>query len=83
MAWLEFWRTDLVPAGPKEISPEQEAALVEEILHGIPNISPATVQRIWQKHHFQPQWIHLLREHRERILNYSRAQKLDSTADSP
>ena len=54
---------------PKEITPEQEAALVERTLHSTPKnathwsvrlmardqgISPATVQRIWQKHHLQP-----------------------------
>ena len=54
---------------PKEISPEQEAALVETTLHTAPKdathwsvrsmaktqgVSPATVQRIWQKHHLQP-----------------------------
>jgi len=54
---------------PKEITPEQEAALVERTLHSTPKnathwsvrmmardqgISPATVQRIWQRHHLQP-----------------------------
>ncbi len=54
---------------PKTITPEQEAALVEKTLHSTPNnathwsvrlmasdqgVSPASVQRIWQKHHLQP-----------------------------
>ena len=54
---------------PKKITPEQEAALIENTLHSIPRqathwsvramgretgISHATVQRIWQKHHLQP-----------------------------
>lgn len=54
---------------PKEITPEQEAALIEKTLHSTPanathwsvrlmareqGISPATVQRIWSKHHLQP-----------------------------
>ena len=54
---------------PKEITPEQEAKLVERTLHTTPKnathwsvrlmardqgVSPATVQRIWQKHHLQP-----------------------------
>ena len=54
---------------PKGITPEQEAALVERTLHSTPKnathwsvrsmardqgISPATVQRIWRKHHLQP-----------------------------
>jgi transposase len=54
---------------PKEITPEQEAELVEKTLHTVPKnathwsvrlmareqgVSPATVQRIWQKHHLQP-----------------------------
>jgi transposase len=54
---------------PREISPEQEAALVEATLHSTPKdathwsvrsmaktqgVSPATVQRIWKKHHLQP-----------------------------
>jgi hypothetical protein len=51
---------------PKEISAEQEAAIVETTLHSTPKdathwsvrsmakrqgVSPATVQRIWKKHH--------------------------------
>jgi transposase len=54
---------------PKEISAEREAALVETTLHRTPTdathwsvrsmakiqgVSPATVQRIWKKHHLQP-----------------------------
>jgi len=54
---------------PKEITPEQEAALVERTLHSTPSnathwsvrlmareqgLSPASVQRIWSKHHLQP-----------------------------
>lgn len=54
---------------PKEISAEQEAALVEATLHSTPKdathwsvrsmaktqgVSSATVQRIWKKHHLQP-----------------------------
>jgi transposase len=54
---------------PREITPAQEATLVEKTLHSTPKnathwsvrsmardqgISPATVQRIWQKHHLQP-----------------------------
>lgn len=54
---------------PKEIAPEQEAALIEMTLRTTPNnathwsvrlmareqgVSPATVQRIWKKHHLQP-----------------------------
>jgi len=54
---------------PKEISAEQEAALIETTLHSTPKdathwsvrsmaktqgVSPATVQRIWKKHHLQP-----------------------------
>ena len=54
---------------PKEITPEQEAALIEKTLHSTPcnathwsvrlmareqGVSPATVQRIWSKHHLQP-----------------------------
>lgn len=54
---------------PKEITPEQEAALVDKTLHSKPRpathwsvrsmareqgLSPATVQRIWSKHHLQP-----------------------------
>jgi transposase len=54
---------------PKEITAEQEAALIDRTLHSIPNnathwsvrmmalevgLSPATVQRIWSKHHLQP-----------------------------
>ena len=54
---------------PKEITPEQEAALIEKTLHSTPKdathwsvrsmaseqgLSPATVQRIWSKHHLQP-----------------------------
>jgi len=54
---------------PKEITAEQEAAVVEKTLHSTPanathwsvrlmaraqGISPATIQRIWSKHHLQP-----------------------------
>ncbi len=54
---------------PREISAEQEAALVEATLHSTPKdathwsvrsmaktrgVSPASVQRIWKKHHLQP-----------------------------
>lgn len=54
---------------PKEISAEQEAALIDKTLHSTPKnathwsvrmmareagLSPATVQRIWSKHHLQP-----------------------------
>lgn len=54
---------------PKQITPEQEAALIETTLHSTPKnathwsvrsmareqaVSPATVQRIWNKHHLQP-----------------------------
>jgi transposase len=54
---------------PKEITAEQEAALVDKTLHTTPKnathwsvrmmaretgLSPATVQRIWSKHHLQP-----------------------------
>lgn len=54
---------------PKKITPEQEALVVEKTLRTTPNnathwsvrlmaraqgISPATVQRIWSKHHLQP-----------------------------
>jgi transposase len=54
---------------PKEISAQQEAALIETTLHRTPKdathwsvrsmaktqgVSAATVQRIWKKHHLQP-----------------------------
>ena len=54
---------------PKEITAEREALVVEKTLHSTPDsathwsvrlmaraqgISPATVQRIWSKHHLQP-----------------------------
>ncbi len=54
---------------PKEITLEQEAALIDMTLHSSPKsathwsvrlmareqgVSPATVQRIWKKHHLQP-----------------------------
>jgi transposase len=54
---------------PREISAEQEAAIVEATLHRTPKdatpwsvrsmaktegVSPASVQRIWKKHHLQP-----------------------------
>jgi transposase len=54
---------------PKQITPEQEAALIDMTLHATPKnathwsvrlmarehgVSPATVQRIWKKHHLQP-----------------------------
>lgn len=54
---------------PKEVSAEQEAALIDRTLHSTPKdathwsvrmmareagLSPATVQRIWSKHHLQP-----------------------------
>jgi transposase len=54
---------------PKEITAEEEAAVVEKTLHSTPvnathwsvrlmaraqGISPATIQRIWSKHHLQP-----------------------------
>jgi transposase len=54
---------------PKQITPQQEAALIQTTLHSTPNnathwsvrsmareqaVSPATVQRIWNKHHLQP-----------------------------
>jgi len=54
---------------PKEITAEQEAALIDRTLHSTPKnathwsvrlmaheegLSPATVQRIWSKHHLQP-----------------------------
>jgi transposase len=54
---------------PREISAEQEAALVETTLHRTPQdathwsvrsmaktqgVSAASVQRIWKKHHLQP-----------------------------
>lgn len=54
---------------PKEITPEQEAAVVERTLHTTPKnathwsvrmmareegLSPATIQRIWKQHHLQP-----------------------------
>ncbi len=54
---------------PKEIAPDQEAALIDKTLHCRPKdathwsvrsmareqgLSPATVQRIWSKHHLQP-----------------------------
>jgi transposase len=54
---------------PKEITPEQEAVLIDMTLHSTPKngthwsvrlmareqgVSPATVQRIWKKHHLQP-----------------------------
>ena len=54
---------------PKKISPEQESAIVEATLRTTPKdathwsvrsmakqqgVSPATVQRIWKKHHLQP-----------------------------
>ena len=54
---------------PKKITAEQEAALVDKTLHSTPRnathwsvrsmaheqeLSPATVQRIWSKHHLQP-----------------------------
>jgi transposase len=54
---------------PREISAEQEAAIVEATLHSTPKdathwsvrslaktqgVSPASVQRIWKKHHLQP-----------------------------
>ena len=54
---------------PKVITPEQEATVVEKTLQSKPNnatnwsvrtmaeaagVSPATVQRIWKKHHLQP-----------------------------
>jgi transposase len=54
---------------PKEISAEQEAALIDKTMYSKPKnathwsvrtmardegLSPATVQRIWSKHHLQP-----------------------------
>ena len=54
---------------PKEVTPEQEGALIDKTLHSKPSntthwsvrsmareqgLSPATVQRIWSKHHLQP-----------------------------
>lgn len=54
---------------PKEITAEQEAVLIDKTLHSKPSnathwsvrlmareqgLSPATVQRIWSKHHLQP-----------------------------
>ena len=54
---------------PKQITPEKEAAIVEATLRTTPNsathwsvrsmakqqgVSPATIQRIWKKHHLQP-----------------------------
>lgn len=57
------------PGRPKQISANQEAALVERTLHSTPKnathwsvrlmaresgLSRATVQRIWSKHHLQP-----------------------------
>jgi len=54
---------------PKKVSPEQESAIVEATLRTTPKdathwsvrsmakqqgVSPATVQRIWKKHHLQP-----------------------------
>jgi transposase len=54
---------------PREISAEQEAVIVETTLHSTPKdathwsvrsmakthaVSPASVQRIWKKHHLQP-----------------------------
>jgi transposase len=54
---------------PKQISPQQEAAIVEATLHSTPanathwsvrsmskkqGVSPATVHRLWKKHHLQP-----------------------------
>lgn len=54
---------------PKEISAEREAAVIDKTLHANPKnathwsvrmmareagLSPATVQRIWSKHHLQP-----------------------------
>ena len=54
---------------PREISAEQEAVIVETTLHRTPKdathwsvrsmaktqgVSPASVQRIWKKHHLQP-----------------------------
>jgi hypothetical protein len=54
---------------PREISAEQEAALVKTTLHSTPQdathwsvhsmaktqgVSSASVQRIWKKHHLQP-----------------------------
>lgn len=54
---------------PKEISADQEAALIDKTLHSTPKnathwsvrmmarevgLSPASVQRIWNKHHLQP-----------------------------
>lgn len=57
------------PGRPKEILPDKEAAIVEATLRTTPKdathwsvrsmakqqgVSPATVQRIWKKHHLQP-----------------------------
>ena len=57
------------PGRPKQISADQEAALIEKTLHSRPKnathwsvrlmaretgLSRATVQRIWSKHHLQP-----------------------------
>jgi len=54
---------------PKEVTPEQEGVLIDQTLHSRPSnathwsvrsmareqgLSPATVQRIWSKHHLQP-----------------------------
>ena len=54
---------------PKQITAEQEAALIDKTLHSTPmnathwsvrlmareeGLSPATVQRIWSQHHLQP-----------------------------
>lgn len=54
---------------PKEVTPEQEGVLIDQTLHSKPSnamhwsvrsmareqgLSPATVQRIWSKHHLQP-----------------------------
>src|SRR6476469_9824260 len=57
------------PGRPKQISADQEAALIDKTLHSRPKnathwsvrlmaretgLSRATVQRIWSKHHLQP-----------------------------
>ena len=54
---------------PKEITADQEAAVIDKTLHSTPKnathwsvrmmarevrLSPATIQRIWNKHHLQP-----------------------------
>jgi hypothetical protein len=68
---------------PKEITPEEEAALIDKTLESKPNnakhwsvrlmardqgMSPAMVQRLWSKHHLQPHRVESLKLAGEHLL---------------